>query len=514
MAESRTKKSTINAGSALFTRILTLFLGFISRSIFLKFLTTEYLGVNGLFSNVLTMLSFAELGIGNVIQFNLYKPIKNGDTEKIKSLMHFYKIAYRIIAGSVFVLGVALLPFMGFIIDEKPAIPESLTIIYLLFIANSASSYLLSYKQTLLQADQKAYIVTLANSAMTIVLNIVHIAILFLTKNYLIYLVGTVACTIINNWFISVYVNKKYPYLLDKDFTRLPSQEKKEMFINVKALSISKVAGVACNGTDNIIITKMLGLTSVGLASNYTLIINTMSGMLYSMLTSITGSVGNLNVEVDLLKRKRVFDQLMLASYLIYSCICTCIIVLINCFIADVWLGQQYVIDMVTIVALVMIAFQSGMNFTAYTFRTTVGCFDEVKYVYVLTAILNIGLSILMGLWIGLAGVFLATTISKLLTSELADGYYSYKRALNNKPIKYFIKLFAYYLLFAINTIVCYYVINLISMQGIWAFLVKGVCCFILTNVINFAVLFTTPAMKGLLVKVKMLVFKKRGAVV
>jgi len=509
MGQSRTKKSTVNAMCALIARMLTLILGFVSRAIFLKFLTTEYLGVNGLFSNVLTMLSFAELGIGNAIQFSLYKPLKEGDEDKIKTLMHFYKNAYKIIGISVLALGVALLPFMDFIVEEKPSITENLTLIYLLFIGNSAVSYLFSYKQTLFQADQKAYVVTLSNSCMAVIQNIVHILVLFLTKNYLVYLIGTIACTILNNLFIAWLANRRYPYLKDKEVNRLNSTEKKALFTNVKALSISKVAGVACNGTDNIIITKLLGLTSVGLVSNYTLIINTMSGMVYSMLTGMTGSVGNLNAEEDLQKRKQIFNQLMMLSYLIYASISTCLIVLINHFIAEVWLGAQYVIDMKTIVALVLIAFQSGMNFTAYTFRTTVGCFNEVKYIYVATAFLNIILSILLGKWLGLAGVFLATTISKLLTCELADGYYAYKRALNISPMKYFVKLISYYALFAVNVLICYLTIECISIAGLWGFLVKGCVCFALSNLVNILALYQTEAFRGLLKKVKLLIRRK-----
>jgi O-antigen/teichoic acid export membrane protein len=309
--------------------------------------------------------------------------------------------------------------------------------------------------------------------------------------------------------FIAWLANRKYPYLKDKEVAPLSSTEKKELFTNIKALSIAKVAGVTCSGTDNIIITKLLGLASVGLVSNYTLIINTMSGMLYSMLTGMTGSVGNLNAEEDLHKRKQVFNQLMMLSYLIYSSICACLIVLINHFVSEVWLGAQYVIDMTTIVALVLIAFQSGMNFTAYTFRATIGCFKEVKYVYVATAILHIILSIILGLWLGLAGVFLATTISKLLTSELADGYYSYKRALKTNPVKYFIKLLAYYSLFAINALVCYWVIKFIEIGGVWGFLVKGGACFVLSNIVNILVLCPTGAFKGLLKKGKLLIKRK-----
>ena len=510
MSESRTKKSAINITFTFGARIITLILGFVSRMIFLRFLSVEYLGINGLFTNVLTMLSFAELGIGNAIQFGLYKPLKEHNIEKIKSLMCFYKKAYRIIALFVAVVGIALLPALDFIIESKPDIPESLSVIYCLFILNSASSYLFSYKQTLLHADQNAYIVSIGNSVAAIVQNVVHIVILYTTGNYLVYLISTISFTIITNAAIAIYVNKKYPYLTEKNINKLERNEFGRIVTDVKALSISKVAGIACNGTDNIIITKIIGLSSVGYASNYTLIINTMSGMLYAMLSSITGSIGNLNAEKDTSKREGVYNQILMLSYLVYSCICTCIIVLINQFIGEVWLSEEYVVGMVTTVSLVLIAFQSGMNFTAYNFRTTLGYFDEVKYVYVATAVVNILLSILLGKFIGLSGVFFATTISKLITSEIADGYYSYKKGLNKDPKIYYVKLLGYYFLFGANTAICYFMINAISLNGIVAFLVKGTMCFVLTNLINVIVVFRTDSFRELVKKIKLILHRKR----
>ena len=509
MEESRTKKSARNVAFTLVARAVTLVLGFVSRIIFLRFLTTEYLGINGLFSNVLTMLSFAELGIGNVIQFSLYKPVKENNRERIKSLMLFYRNAYRIIAAFIMVAGVLLIPAMDFIIETKPSIPENLTVIYLLFLAQSASSYLFSYKQTLLQADQNAYVVSIGNSLTNIVQNILHLIVLFTTRNYYIYLISTILCAVLNNVALAIYTDKRYPYLREKHVAELDRGEKKRIYNDTKALAISKVAGVACNGTDNIIITKILGLVSVGLASNYTLIIHTLNGVLYSVLSSLTGSVGNLNAEDDVVKRKRVFNQILMMSYLIYGCVSTCLIVLIDHFIGEVWLGTQYIINLNTTIALVLIAFQSGMNYSAYTFRTTLGYFDEVKFVYVATAVINIVLSIFMGKLWGLSGVFYATTISKLVTCEIADGYYTYKKGLFLNPMRYFFDYAKYCLLFALNTAVCFFAVGAIGLHGLLGFLVKGAVCFAMTNTINVLVLCRTTAFGDLKQKLTNLFLKR-----
>ena len=119
-SENYTKKSAINASAGLITNIISCFIGFFSRAVFLNFLTTEYLGVNGLFSNILTILSFAELGIGEAMAFAMYKPMKDGQEERMQSLIGFYKKAYTIIGIVVFVIGFAISFFLDYLITDKP----------------------------------------------------------------------------------------------------------------------------------------------------------------------------------------------------------------------------------------------------------------------------------------------------------------------------------------------------------------------------------------------------------
>ena len=159
MSSSRTKNTIINFGSGAFTQILNIVLSFIVRTIFIKNLSAEYLGVNGLFTNILTILSFAELGIGNAIIYNMYKPVSENDYEKIKSLMKLYRVSYRIIGIIVAVIGLSIIPFMNFIIKDAPDIKESLILIYLLFLLNTVLSYFYTYKKSIISAHQKEHII-------------------------------------------------------------------------------------------------------------------------------------------------------------------------------------------------------------------------------------------------------------------------------------------------------------------------------------------------------------------
>ena len=174
----RTKYSIYNSISSLISSSTTMLLGFIAQAIFIRILGYEYLGLNGLFTNVITMLSFFELGMGNAIVYNLYKPIADNDEKKIKALMNFYKKAYNVIALLVFGVGIIILPFIKVFVGEV-TVDVNLYLVYLLFLLSTVSTYLISYKRSLLYANQKNYIVNIIHTIYMILLNISQLVILY-----------------------------------------------------------------------------------------------------------------------------------------------------------------------------------------------------------------------------------------------------------------------------------------------------------------------------------------------
>lgn len=505
--KTRTGKSIINMSVSGISRFFMLLMGFVSRSIFLKYLSAEYLGINGLFSNILVLLSFAELGIGNAIIFSMYKPLKNNDIPLLKSLMALYKKAYSIIAVIVGVTGVLFIPFLKYIIDTPPNIKENIIEIYLLYLFNTVITYLFTYKKSILIANQNVYIVSLWQNIFYIIQQVLQAIILIYNHNFIQYLFIQVLCSFLNNYFIAKVANKMYPYIIEKDIVEIPNIERKKIFRDVKALAISKVSGVVMNGSDNIIITKILGLSSVGLVSNYTLIINSINAIIWSTLSGITASLGDLNTEENYNHRKEIFNQVYLITYWIYSSICICLLVLLNPFIL-VWIGNKYLVDNFTVFSLVWIIYVSGINFTVYTFRTTMGFFDQVKYIYVLSAILNVILSIILGKWLGLAGIFLATSISKLCTIEIADGFYVFRDGFNLSPLKYFQKYFCTFLLFLCNYFFTNFIVSYISINGIFGFLIKAIVCVVISNSVLIVCFSKTKTFTNLINRMKLILHK------
>lgn len=506
---NRTQKSVKNMTIGMLSQLFTLWLSFVSRTVFIKFLTAEYLGISGLFSNVLTVLSFAELGIGDAMTYAMYKPVKEDNRKLVNQLMVVYKKAYTGIAVVVGAIGLGLSFFLSFIIAEPPDIPESLQLIFWLYVVNNMASYILTYKKSILIAYQENYIVSEVQQIASLIQQIAQMIVLCFTKQYILYLIIQILCTILNNIIISVVVKKRYPWINEKDGEELPQEVSKEIFKNVKALSISKIAGVVSNGSDNIIISKFVGLSSVGVASNYTMIINSLNGILWNGLSSLTSSFGNFNVDSTIRQRRKLFNELFLCSYWLYGFMTIGIITLANSFV-QLWVGSNYLVPQGVVLALVLITYISGVNFPVYTYQSTLGMFDKMKIPYVLFAVFNILLSILLGKNWGLFGVYIATSITRLCTSEVSSGYYVYRYGLKLSPLKYLKKYVIYFLILILNILVTNYAVSLVQIAGIIGFSIKVVTCTVVCNAIYFVCFFRTTEFRNLLIRAKGLLSSRR----
>ena len=487
MEESRTKNTLSNVKTGALVQIVNKIMVFAVRTVFIKMLNTEYLGVNGLFTNVLAILSFAEIGIGTAIIFNMYKPVAEKDYEKIKSLMQLYKKAYTLIGIVIFVLGLCVIPFMNIVIKETPNISENLILIYVMFLSNTAISYFYTYKKSIISAHQKQSIINKIDSVVYLIKSIVEIVVLILTKNYLIYLLIEIISTLSENIVVSKKADKMYPYLRDKKVKKISKSESKSIFNNVKSLIVYKFGAIIMNSTDNILTSMLINVSTVGYCSNYTMIISAVNGILASALNGITASVGNLNVCETREKKSKIFYQITFVNYVIYSFCTVAFIVLLNPFI-ELWLGTEYVLNINVSIALALSFFINGLRNPGYTFRTTLGLFNKGKIAPYIGATTNILLSVVLCKSIGVTGIFLATSIATLLSYSWIDPYLIHKYEFKTSIKGYLKKYVKYFLIFSICTITSLVIANSLKFHGVFGFVIKILIVCIIPNLLNFVV--------------------------
>lgn len=499
---SRTENSIINSAMSIVTQVLTVVLNFAVKTVFIKMLNDEYLGVNGLFTNIITMLSLADLGIGIAIPYSLYKPLAKKDEHKINVLMNFYKKVYTIIGIAVLLIGLSLTPFLGLIIKDIPKNVPHLSLIYILFVIHSASSYFFVYKKFLIDSDQKGYITSRIIFTFSTLLSIIQIILLVTTKNYILFLLSSIILVIIQNIYISSKANKLYPFIKNKTDEKLEKEDMEGIKKNVSSLFIYKVGTVIMNGTDNIIISKFIGLIIVGFYSNYVLIINSITTVLNQIFNAITSSIGNLVVTTNKKRSKEVYDNLNFANFWLYALFGVCIIVLINPFI-NIWIGKKYVMGFSIVFLLVLNFYVLGMQSVTNSFRNAYGLFWIAKYRPIIMVIINIVISVVLVQFIGIEGVLIGTLISRLLTTAWLDPYIVHKYGFEISPKSYYIDYLKYLVIFIAISIILNYFVSMVAINNIFILILIAILVVISVNVILVLLFFKTSEFNYFYDKIK-----------
>ncbi len=450
---TRLQMTAKNAIWSYVSMIVSFGLSFVSRTVFIYTLGESYLGVNGLFTNVLGVLSFAELGIGTAFGFSLYKPVANGDIEKIKSYMHYYKIAYRVIAAVVTVLGLAILPLLHFIIKD-PGDIGNIYIYYLIFLFNTVSSYFVSYKFSLVNAEQKNYIFTNINLLVSVSTTILQIVSLLLFRNFLVYLLVAAAFGLFQKIFISIYFNKLYPYLKEKDCKPITAEDKATLISKVKALIVHKLGEVSVHQTDNIIVSSFVSTVMVGLISNYTLITTTVSGFINILFNSVTGSLGNMIAVESKEHQYSIFKKYRFIGFWLYGFSAIAISILSKPFIT-LWAGDKMVVDPLVINLMMIDYYMIGHRICLNNMKSAGGVFEPDKYIALIQAAVNLVASIALVNIIGLPGVYLGTIIQGSIAS-IVKPILSYKIMFNRSSKYYFIDSIKYGVMVVLAYLLCY----------------------------------------------------------
>ena len=420
MENSRLKNSALNFASGFLGRVLTILLNFVVRTIFIYCLNEAYLSVNGLYSNILTVLSLAELGFGSAMVYRMYAPVAVKDYQKTAALLQFYKKIYIIIGVVIFLLGLCVIPFMDYIIKDKPDI-SGLTLYYILFLVNTSISYWFSsYKASVLYADQKEYIKTNVQNTMAILQSGLQIVLLLLFRKYLLYLLVQLVGNIFLNLYVAHLVDKRYPEIQTYQGASLSAEERVQIRKDTEALVLSRFGHVALNGTDNIIISAVVGVLWVGRLSNYTLICDSVTSVLCQIAAAITGSLGNFFATEDKHAGYALFKKVEFLNFWLYGFSFIALVTLLDPFV-QIWAGGRFVLGLPISIAIAINFFVAGYMNTLWVFRSTLGLFKQGKFRPILVAILNIVLSIVLGRLWGVFGVLFATFLSRAAISLWYD---------------------------------------------------------------------------------------------
>jgi len=485
----RIENSIKNIFMSLFSQIVIAILGFISRKVFLDSLGIDYLGVNGLLTNVLSMMALVEGGIGMSIVYNLYKPLSENDQQKVIALVQLYKKVYWTLAIIILLISLSLFPFLDNMMKDGDSI-SNLTIIYFLFIVKNLVSYLNAHKWSLINSDQKGYVLTGINLIFQIITTLAKIIVLILTHDYILYLIIELIILIIQNIINGRIVNRRYSYIKTRVKYSIDRDTKDNIIMNVKALFLHNIGSFCVFGTDNILISSFISIATVGVYSNYTMIIGQLSSLLGPIIGGIGASVGNLIVTESSDKNYSIFKVTYLVNFWIYSFGVIFLFNLLEPFISW-WLGEEYLLNWVALILILVNFYLGGMRTAITTFKSRAGLFVQDKYAPLIEGVINLISSLVLLQYFGLAGIFLGTTISSIATVFWIQPYIVYKNVFKRTVWSYFTKYIFYTVLTIVACIITSYLCNiLVKGDSFLSLISKGMVCLIVPNIIYLSIFY------------------------
>lgn len=414
----RTWNSILNSSFAAVSQFIILIFAFITRTVFIRILGPEYLGFDSLFTNVLSVLSIVDLGLGTALNFSLYKPIYEEDIEKVSAIIHYFKKTFTIMGVSLLLLSLCVTPFIGNLVNGSDNSIPYMQKVFLLYAILTFSSYFFTDVRTIFYAHQKNYKVLMFDFITKIFTKVLQVILLYIHPSYLWYLGIEILITCSLNVRLMIKAHNEYSDIFNCR-SKLNKDDKKRIFTDVKYLSISKIAAVGIGSTDSLIISKFIGTAVLGLYSNYFLILGSVQGLLASLLNGVVASLGNLFAEDESKKINRVFEQYNFISIQIATFFSIGMLVLLQPFIT-IWLGKAYLLEYSIIIVLTFNCYLGLISASINNVIIAKGLFKQELPIRILQVLINLSVSIALVIKLGLIGVFIGTTISSVISFILS----------------------------------------------------------------------------------------------
>ena len=508
VAPERTKHAIKNTVSGFAFRILGLLMPFAIRTIMIQKLGVEYLGLNTLFSSILQVLSLTELGFASAIVFAMYKPIAEGDTAKICALLRFLRNVYHIIGAIIVVVGAAISPLLPYLINGTYPADINLYLLYFIYLFNTAISYFLfAYKGLLLTAHQRSDIENIINMLANLVMYGIQITVLLLFKNYYIYIIFLPICTIAINLIRALIVNKKYPEYRCSGILEKP--ERKKVFNNIFALLGHRVSFVVVASINNIIISAFLGLEIMAIYGNYYYIVNALIGIITVFHSSITAGIGNSIVVDDIKKNHEDFKKLTFLNVWVVGWMAICLICLFQHFIR-IWVGDALSLPLHTVGLLVAYFYLWKFKDILATYKDAAGMWRADLWKPYVVVLVSLGLSLLLTYFIGINGTLISIIAGAFVISMPWETHVFFKGYFKQSEGAYYLRMLIYTLVLIAIGAATYFICYLLPNTGYGWFALKAVICLIVPNLLIVLCSFMTPEFKGVMRKVKQMLFRKK----
>ena len=482
MKISRTKNARAGIVTGLLSKLLHMGMPFITRTALLYILGTEYLGLNGLFSSLLSFLSLAELGVSNALVYSMYKPVAEEDEETVCALLNLYRKLYRMVGMVILAAGLACVPFLQHFISGDVPPDVNLYVLYAIYLGNTVISYFLfAYRSSLLSAHQRLDITNVIESTVSAVIWVLQIIMLLIFRSYYAFVIFMPLSNIVGNFVRLYYTNKLYPQY--KPRGKVAPELEASIYKKIRALLGAKISTTVLHSSDNLVISAFLGLTMVTIYGNYFFLMNSIGGFLAIVFSVILPGVGNSLVTETMEKNYRDFKKFVFLNNWIVGWCAVCFLCLYQPFIR-LWVGKDLMLPFSVVILIVLYFILYQGRKVVITYKDAAGLWWEDRFRPFVMAGTNLISNLIMVQFIGIWGIVLSTILS-LCVSVPWETYTVFKYVFKRSPKEYALSLVQFLAVVAVASAVTLGICQIAS-EGIAAILIRGCICVVVPNVIFF----------------------------
>lgn len=483
---SRTENASRNIFWGVFNKVVSLGLPFATRTVMIYTMGMQYVGLGSLFSSILQVLSFAELGIGSALVFSMYKPMAEGDDDKVCALLNFYRNAYRIIGSIILLFGLVMMPFLENLIAGDLPEGVNLQALFSIYLINNILGYFLfAYKQSLFTASQRMDIISRIGMGLQLLSNVCQILLLVLLRNYYLYVIVIPVITCLNNLCIGVLTDKYYPQY--KCRGNLEKKELKVIKKKVGGMVFQKIGGIVLSSVDTIVISAFLGLTTLAFYQNYYYIITSIFGFLTVIMQSIIAGVGNSVATETTNKNYNDFKKFNFIYIWIVAWCTTCLLCLYQPFMR-LWVGKENMFEYGMVVLFALYFYVHKWCDMLYVYQEACGIWWETKFVPLVAAIVNLIVNIILVKVIGLPGILISTIVAVVFIYDTGYSkvlFNTYFRTIQGGLKKYWTRQLFYLLTAVLASAVTGIICSFIKIpSSLVTIIINGVICVVVPNLI------------------------------
>ena len=490
----RVHRSIMNIKVGMFFYVLSLFLAFFSRKIFLDCLGAEFIGLTGMLMNIMSFLSVAELGIGTSIVYFLYKPLQEDNHEKINEIMSMLAYLYRCIG---FIIGLGGLIVSIFFPWWFNHLTTGLPLVYFAFysfLSTAIAGYIFNYKQLLVGANQKQYLVNAYFQTIGIVQSITQIILAYYYHNLYLWVVVGFVFTVIGIIVFNIRIRQLYPWLhIDLQQGRKNLHNYPEILKKTRQIFVQKIKDFILYRSDEILVGAFVSVVQVAFYGNYTIITSKLIFLVNILSDGMAAGVGNLIAEGNQKNTMKVFWELTAIRFFIAGFVVFGLLLFTQPFIFF-WFGEGYLLSDIIVYLIVFNIFIYLSRGVVEMYIGACGLFSDVWAAWT-ELFLNITITLCLAPSYGIIGILLGKIISVFFIAVFWKPYFLFSKGLELSVSSYWKGITPYYLIIGYFTVLLLLLKSYIpyfTVPSVYIQFLSGTICFIVLFVSYFFVMYCT----------------------